>query len=292
MSEVKIEVQSSPWDVRSLYDFQYFNCPECQFKVCEKQTFVDHAFDYHPDSVRYLDTIQDGSMVEVSIPWKIEVKEEATKNNFDPNDDKELVTCDVDLINEHDIDYDMSSDEEIPLAKKPRKKSKFLAKKATFDPKSEVQCYCCGLLISIEKVKVHIETIHGSYAIHMFGEPLAFQCHKCHATFENQGLCERHVCFDVFVPPKSTKTGKLKCEVCDHQIAKPTQYRKHYIAIHSNVDEKPFSCDQCDHKTKLAAWLHEHKFRKHSDKPHVCEECGQTFAYQSLLKIHTGQVSH
>ena len=134
-------------------------------------------------------------------------------------------------------------------------------------------------------VKVHIETVHGSYATHMFGEPLPFQCHKCHATFENQGLCERHVCFDVFVPQKS-KNGKLKCEVCDHHIAKPTQYRKHYIAIHSNDFEKPFSCELCDHKTKLAAWLYEHIVRKHSDKPHVCEECGQTFAYQSLLKIH------
>ena len=37
------------WYVESLYDFQYFVCPSCDFKNISKQEFVTHALETHAE---------------------------------------------------------------------------------------------------------------------------------------------------------------------------------------------------------------------------------------------------
>ena len=49
---VKEEVRN-PWEVSSIYDFNFFCCPECDFKMKSDhrmniQNFVDHASIHHP----------------------------------------------------------------------------------------------------------------------------------------------------------------------------------------------------------------------------------------------------
>ena len=60
----------SPWKIKSLYEFQYFNCPVCHFKTeyFKTQDFVDHAYASHPESTNYLRNVDDGSMEDVHIP--------------------------------------------------------------------------------------------------------------------------------------------------------------------------------------------------------------------------------
>ena len=60
----------NPWEIKSLYEFQYFNCPVCHFKTeyFKTQDFVDHACTSHPESTNYLRNIDDGSMEDVYIP--------------------------------------------------------------------------------------------------------------------------------------------------------------------------------------------------------------------------------
>ena len=57
------------WDVYSLYEFQFFNCPACKYKTNSKQEFIDHAYDEHLDSNNYLKKIQDGSIRDIACPW-------------------------------------------------------------------------------------------------------------------------------------------------------------------------------------------------------------------------------
>ena len=46
--EVKITKQDyNPWDVSSIFDFNYFCCPECDCKEQNKQEFINHATTYH-----------------------------------------------------------------------------------------------------------------------------------------------------------------------------------------------------------------------------------------------------
>ena len=89
----------NPWNIESLYDLQYFNCPSCSYKNSSKQDFVCHSFDTHPDSVDYLRNIVDGSLSDILCPWdnsndyKSENSNEnnakgGTKDNCDNNIEK------------------------------------------------------------------------------------------------------------------------------------------------------------------------------------------------------------
>jgi len=52
-------VNQNPWNIKSLNDLQFFNCPSCEFKVKLEQDLVNHAFDHHfMESSYYLRNIQ------------------------------------------------------------------------------------------------------------------------------------------------------------------------------------------------------------------------------------------
>ena len=59
------EESGNPWNVSSLFQFSYFNCPECEFKtisdftVFSRQTFVDHVSGQHPWAMKCLQKISD-----------------------------------------------------------------------------------------------------------------------------------------------------------------------------------------------------------------------------------------
>ena len=60
--------EENPWNIHSIYDLLYFNCPSCAYKNPVKQEFVDHAYQLHPESEQYLKNISDGSLNDVEIP--------------------------------------------------------------------------------------------------------------------------------------------------------------------------------------------------------------------------------
>ena len=87
---------NNPWDVCSLFEFNYFCCPECEFKTRSysieqsAQDFVNHASSNHPWAVNFLQQISDGSIDNVILPKennssqiKVEIKQE-------PEEDFEL----------------------------------------------------------------------------------------------------------------------------------------------------------------------------------------------------------
>ena len=51
----------NPWNINSIYELQYFNCPSCIFKNSSKQEMVNHAYECHPESVNFLTQINDDS---------------------------------------------------------------------------------------------------------------------------------------------------------------------------------------------------------------------------------------
>ena len=46
VQNVKVEI-GNPWLASSIYEFQYFCCPQCDEKSQDKQDFVNHASTYH-----------------------------------------------------------------------------------------------------------------------------------------------------------------------------------------------------------------------------------------------------
>ena len=71
------------WNVGSLYDLRYYNCPSCPYKHVSKQDFACHAFDTHPESVNFLRKIIDGSLDDIYCPWESnDCKIEEVDENF------------------------------------------------------------------------------------------------------------------------------------------------------------------------------------------------------------------
>ena len=58
-SESDTNNEKNPWAVASIYDFNYFCCPDCDHRTQDKQQFVVHAAFFHArvSSKGYLDTV-------------------------------------------------------------------------------------------------------------------------------------------------------------------------------------------------------------------------------------------
>ena len=73
---------NNPWNINSIYQLQYFNCPCCHFKHFLKQDFINHAYKIHPEAVKHLDKIKDGSLGDILCPWEehtfLEIENETT----------------------------------------------------------------------------------------------------------------------------------------------------------------------------------------------------------------------
>ena len=293
---------NNPWDVKTVYQFQFFNCPECLFKVQEKQEFINHAFESHPDSLEYLNSIKDGSLADIAVPWtncqvlvepitdiledvKLKIENGDDEHEFD--DDENYEPNEVIDFDDDDEDFEEESDEDIPLAKKPKLQIKR-------DPESEVQCYCCGIETKFKNIKKHIFDHHGSYAFkaNMYGDPQPYQCFKCKGTFESQQRQESHMCYDVKVPEKKKNSKTFDCVECQNPFKCATSYRQHFLSVHNEY--KPFKCsiENCDFRGKHNHDMMQHVRRVHkkSDASYLCQTCGKGFQHESRLKIHVALV--
>ena len=64
----------NPWSIKSIHDLQYYECPTCVFKNHSKQTFVTHAYEFHPEAIEFLTNIEDGSLNDIECPWNFKGK--------------------------------------------------------------------------------------------------------------------------------------------------------------------------------------------------------------------------
>ena len=130
---IKEEIgDENPWIVTSLYQFQFFCCPGCVFRVSSKQEFVDHTLSIHPESLPHLIRIDDDSLSDIICPWD-------NKNGIKNEDNSALskTQCDLEIelkpspVNEdiENFDEDSKSDEEVLVKKRKLKKRKTLKKK-------------------------------------------------------------------------------------------------------------------------------------------------------------------
>ena len=118
------EENCNPWNVKSLFEFRHFCCPECDFITSNnisknncRQDFVDHVSTNHPWAISYLQNISDKSVKNITLCTKIkeepletivenyvgasEIKLEQSEELYDPlnvtsvHKEKKLLKCDV-----------------------------------------------------------------------------------------------------------------------------------------------------------------------------------------------------
>ena len=217
--------------IHSIYDLQYFNCPECVFKNNSKQEFINHAYKVHPDCVYYLDKIDDNSLIDIFCPWltpqiKSEEPDEAfiisTENTLDPikmevtNSDKFEICKNEFRYENNDITQKCELCSQIFLNKAKLKKHI----KVIHEGKKYHKCKSCNNEFGyLRSLNFHIKTIHEE-------QKEDFKCVICNKKLSSKHRLQYHI--------KTMHNGQRnhKCETCHKAFAESGTLKLHIKTVH------------------------------------------------------------
>ena len=168
MIETKIE---NPWDVQSLYEFLFFNCPSCTFKHNSKEDFLKHSFNNHTESVDFLRNISDGSTSDVAMSWLcndfksheiINDEELKVEDDFHMETNHEISNLDIpeEIINDENIDNDKNTYQYNDNNHKTEMKTN-INPSVVLKGIENLHCMECDkYFTSTEKLDIHITQLH------------------------------------------------------------------------------------------------------------------------------------
>ena len=285
--------EENPWNIYSIYDLQYFNCPSCPYKNNIKQEFVNHAFDFHPEAEEYLRSINDGSLDDVEIPFgiKYDVKPEPEPETTctlpsneleikleegieDEEDYHNSLQDDEDWV-EEDIKEDLSDDKDLNSLQDDKywmDDIKDASEGTSSQSHSDNKCESCGKSFTrSHDLKRHINMVHNKCR--------DYKCESCGKAFAEAGNLKRHI--------NTVHDGNkdFKCESCEKAFTKALYLHIHIRRIHEG--HKDFECESCGKSFSQPQNLKRHVHTVHEGhKDHKCEFCGKSFSRAEPLKIH------
>lgn len=298
------------WKVASIYEFQHFCCPACDFKIQDKQNFLDHAFKEHPECTQELcENIKDDSLIDVLCPWnsnlsqvKTELKEDNEDFYIPPPDDDQMFDDDHQDYEEHEDPEDpedpddQDSDYEPPVKVKDEE-----------DSKSEYKCETCEKTFALESaLKTHRTLTHdkeppkeynclecnidkfktpdemNNHMIEVHAQENKTECPKCNKKFIDGHLLDWHAL-------KIHKIKQCTCAECFKTLNTPSSRRRHIEIFHNKgvKDERitrkyNSKCSLCEFNgPKIREHWNEHHFGE--PLPEKCTQCDfETFTKQHL----------
>ena len=297
--------EENPWNIHSLYDLLYFNCPSCAYKNPVKQEFIDHAYQLHPESERYLQNISDGSLSDVEIPSYYDHDEEMKVNIVKVEDENicnicDLTFCNQTLLQEHenlahpsgilcnneeyynDGTDNYEYDEDIKTEQFEDTKDDDTTGKTctTFFPK-------------ISKYEKYFEINHITRKVtcRMCTKKLSMSYHgaRYHLKSQHQIILEKGRPSKKALE-KVNRPEKYECETCDKSFQTEQEMNDHFLKIH-----KKMKCPECHRFFRSKIALDQHINLKHNENPDLefkvqCEKCDKMVAksrYQHhLFKKH------
>ena len=273
----------NPWEISSIYELQFFNCPSCHFKVksTNKQSFINHAYETHPESIDHLIALQDGSISDIIVPWQ-DIK--AENNDYTRSSSSETQKSDLSSVSSNLVNY----------------------------------CkHCCKLFGSKKSYDLHQQQKHDE---DQEGDDSTIQHDIEDIKIEDDGPANKIVKYKfIEIPPPTKKIKKQKVDVtvplsavgsipkpiykpkkpiekkecvCD-QCGKisPSQYalNAHVKFVHKNV--RNFPCNHCPKRFQKQLDLRDHVNNVHLNiKAYQCDSCGEAFRTQYQLREHIKHV--
>ena len=305
------------WNVKSIYDFQYFNCPSCSSKkYASKQDFVNHIWFNHPESIEYLKEISDGSLSNILQPWG----DENAAKNVKYKVEEESDNIEIDYFNN-----DVEQEDDLMDIKDDN-----LATNVTINIPEENfnKCDSCGKTFTKSgDLKKQIKTIHEKQTSnvqefddskdfienqnneneHLLDLPEAYDCvvyltrlqqdeNLLADPQENKHECK--ICGKSYVSVAgleyhisvvhSQNDNDHKCDTCGESFTRSMFLKKHMNKVHgTHFDNKCIFCEKLFEDSKN---LYDHIYKYHKEKMKKdvkCESCEKTFYTKKQLKIHS-----
>merc|ERR1740129_192143 len=252
----------NPWYVSSIFEFNYFCCPECDFSTKSDfkkesiQDFVNHASSKHPRALDSLQQIYDGSLDNITFPVI-----NATGIKEEPQD-YELAESEFDAHNFVQTElYQPYSDVERDVLKKKRKNNvSGVISEEQKKPKA-FKCNICGKGYSgLSGLHYHKSFVHEGKAIS--------RCHICLRKFQSEESLKIHIKMKHDNKLTSQEHIKLfECEICGKSYKSNKELKKHAGFAHEG--KKPFSCNMCPKK-----FTTKHSLQYHTTLTHELKELG------------------
>ena len=255
--------EENVWNIQSLYDLQFFNCPSCTYKNNLKQEFVNHAYELHPESDQYLKNITDGSLSDVEIP-NSNIKDEFDQDLVSyPSNELDIKIGQCEKI-EDGIDFKIESIEN------------------SVDHhvnNGDIYCDHCDLdFCNLSSLQDHIRLLHLDNST---ANDEKYKCKTCAKTFLKKKLFNTHLL-------THEKEGKRKCDFCDkEEFGNKNALKLHLMSDHREIAAK-YKCEICEKKFMEPNDLYQHTYRNHNNKKkeYKCAECDKCFSRKESLNKH------
>ena len=272
MEETKVEVdtKASPWDVTSVEAFLYYNCPECEVKSKDVNSFMSHAIEHHEIARYYVsqydqEPMEDNEALhdikpEIELHEDEYIEEQPLFDDMDYEPEVKIHKCDI---------CEFECDKASKLAAHTRKEHPI---KVTPSIKCD-QCDYTGR--NMKLLRRHKERMHVDY-----NSPKN-TCKDCGLQCETKDKLYYHRL-------KNHRNDKKmsKCDKCDFEAATYWQIKKHKQQEHD--EQANHVCHICSKGFLLPAILSNHIDRVHNKvgQSVVCEKCGKSYDNALALKDH------
>ena len=294
----------NPWNVQSIYDLLYFNCPSCVYKNHSKQNFINHASDFHPESIEFLRKIKD-SLIDIVCPWELESKNRVKAENQQPEENYEMDKSIFNTGTIHDIKNEKIEDININVnqycipgdeAIEPNIviKSEQQENEDNYDKISNTETVMNIEDQKFDDIDNNIDHFDPSKSIThnsdgfghflLVSDPLSVKpqnnCKICGKTFSRAKDVQKHL--------KNIHGGGdlvkiYKCDTCGLNFSLKKDLQNHVVEfVHNGI-----KCETCGKCYRYFSDLNRHIKTVHEgQKTKKCEQCGKAFSRSEYLKLH------
>ena len=287
-----MEVEYNPWNVLSLEEFHFYNCPECESKYAIKEQFIGHAIFRHPKACETLPgIIHEQKSVAVSNVKSL-VEPESCDNlvisKVQSVPDEEQESCDDERVEsmsngEFDENCDIS---DIELSSKAS---------GCDDEKSGMNADLESI-ICIEKVEPMSDTENDVNCDNSDIESTTKT--SDHEDVEEdlseyeklrlKNIADRQAQFNgLKIRDKVLDLSKNKKSASKDE--KKRKQKKHDMLVMDPLTKK-FKCKQCKRDFSSKPYLIEHVQSVHEGVPFKCDQCSKTYTSSNGLHLHIGSV--